>query len=172
MALHISIPLQFHCVFLLCQSPITINQSWVAANCYHMTEWVHWVRAETGIGVRQVTLRKSLHVSYTCVQNWILSFLTKPIIGSHQGKMAIDNASLVLSMSYSTPSNSLCNHVIPANDVSPAENVKINSCQCFPRLYKCGYGIHVIWVVTYRDQRHGTTGLNKIFIFVQGLDFE
>jgi hypothetical protein len=36
------------------------DYSGVVANCDHMSEWVHWVRACIGIAMLWVTLRKSL----------------------------------------------------------------------------------------------------------------
>ena len=45
---------------LLCRSPMLNESSGVVANCDHMSEWVHWVRACIGIAMRWVTLRKSL----------------------------------------------------------------------------------------------------------------
>ena len=62
-ALHIALQSQFHRFFWLYQSPILNENSGVMANCDHMSEWVHWVRACIGIAMQWVTLRKPLLAS-------------------------------------------------------------------------------------------------------------
>jgi hypothetical protein len=59
-ALHIALQSLFHRFFSLCRSPILNKHSGVGANCYHMSEWVHWVHACIWIEMGWVTLRKSL----------------------------------------------------------------------------------------------------------------
>jgi len=58
--LHIALWLLFHCFFSICRYPILNDYSGVAANCYHTSEWVHWVSSCIGIAMGWVTPRKSL----------------------------------------------------------------------------------------------------------------
>jgi hypothetical protein len=80
----------------------------------------------------------SSHVPSPCAQNAIVSLL---IIPSHQIYVAIDNRSLVPSVSCLTPSGYLWNHVHAADDVSQAESLQTSGCRCLSHLYKFREGI-------------------------------
>jgi len=75
-------------------------------------------------------------VPSTCAQKAILSFLIVHIIPSRQIYVAIDNPSLVPSVSWLTTSSYLWNYVCAADDVSYAENLQSNGCRYFSHLYK------------------------------------
>ena len=79
----------------------------------------------------------------TCTQNALLSLLIIHIIPSHQIYIAIDNPLVVPSISCLTTSRYLWNYIQAADDVSHAEYLQSNSCQCFSHLYKFGDGIQV-----------------------------
>jgi len=85
----------------------------------------------------------SPHVPSTCVHNAILSLLIIRIIPSHQIYVAIDNPSLLSSISYLTTSSYLWNDVRVDDDVSHAENLESDSCWCVSHLYKFRDGIQV-----------------------------
>jgi len=72
----------------------------------------------------------------TRAQNAILSLLIIHLIPSRQIYVAIDNPSLVPSVSCLTTSSYFWNYVLKANDDSHAENLQSNGCQCFSHLYK------------------------------------
>jgi hypothetical protein len=74
-------------------------------------------------------------VPSTCAQNAILSVLIIHIMPSCQIYVAIDNPSLVLSVSCLN-SSYLWNYVRAADNISHAENLPRNSCWCFFHLYK------------------------------------
>jgi hypothetical protein len=93
--------------------------------------------------------KTSPRVSSTCAQNAILSLLIIHIIPSCQMYMAIDNPSLVLSVSCLTTSSYLWNYVRPADDVSHTENLQSDCYRCFPYLYKFRDWIHVTQVFRY-----------------------
>ena len=97
----------------------------------------------------------SPRVPSTCAQNAILSLLIIHIIPCRQIYVAIDNPSLVLSVSCLTTSSYLWNYVCAADDVSHAENSQSNSCQCFSHLYKFRGGIQVSRVFWYCGERQG-----------------
>ena len=75
-------------------------------------------------------------VPSTCAQNAILSLLIIRMIPSRQIYVAIDNPSVVPSVSCLTTSNYLWNYVRAADDVCHAENLQSNGCRCFSHLYK------------------------------------
>jgi len=91
----------------------------------------------------------------TCAQNAILSVLIILIIPSRQIYVAIDNPSLVPSVSCLTTSSYLRRYVRAAYDVSHAENLQSNGCRCFCHLYKFRDGIQVTRVFRYRGERQG-----------------
>jgi len=97
----------------------------------------------------------SPRVPSTCAHNAILSLLIIHIIPSRQIYVAIDNPSLVPSVSCLTTSSYLCNYVRAADDVSHAENLQRNGCWCFSHLYKLRDGIQVTRVFRYRGERQG-----------------
>jgi len=75
-------------------------------------------------------------VPFTCAQNAILSLLIIHIIPSRQIYVAIDNPSLVLSVSCLTTSSFLWNYVPAADDVSHTENLQSNGCWWSSHVYK------------------------------------
>jgi len=68
----------------------------------------------------------SPRVPSTCAQNAILSFLNIHSIPSHQIYVAIDNPSLVPSVSCRTTTSSLWNYVCAADEVSHAGILQSN----------------------------------------------
>jgi hypothetical protein len=70
-------------------------------------------------------------VPSTCAQNAILSLLIINIIPSRQIYEAIDNPSLVPSVSCCTTSRYLWNYVRAANDVSHGENLQATAAGVF-----------------------------------------
>jgi len=87
------------------------------------------------------TAKTSPHVPSTCAQNAILSLLIIHIIPSHQIYVAIDDPSLVLSVSCLTTSSYLWKYMWAADDVSHAETLQSNWCRCISHLYKFRDGI-------------------------------
>jgi hypothetical protein len=75
-------------------------------------------------------------VPSTCAQNAILSLLIINIIPCGQIYVAIDNPSLVPSVSCLTNSSYLWNDVRAADNISHAEILQTNGCQCFSHMYK------------------------------------
>jgi hypothetical protein len=53
-ALHITLRSPFLHFFSLCQSPNSNENCFIVANCDHMSEWVHCIRAAIGIVMRWV----------------------------------------------------------------------------------------------------------------------
>jgi len=94
-------------------------------------------------------------VPSTCAQNAILSLLIIHIIPSRQIYVAIDNASLVPSVSCLTTSSCLWNYVRAADDVSHTDNLQSNGCRCISHLYKFRDGIQVTRVFRYCGERQG-----------------
>ena len=78
----------------------------------------------------------SPRVPSTCAQNSILSLLIIHIIPSRQIYVAIDNPSFVPSVSCLTTSRYCWNDVRAADNISHAENLQSNGCQCFSYLYQ------------------------------------
>jgi len=97
----------------------------------------------------------SPRVPSACMQNAILSLLIMHIIPSCQIYVAIDNPLLIPSVSCLTTSSYLWNYVRAADDVSHAENLLSDSCQCFSHLNKFRDGIQVTRVIRYSGERHG-----------------
>jgi hypothetical protein len=153
-ALHIALQSLFHRFFSLCRSPILIKHSGVGANCDHTWEWVHWVHACIWNAMGDVA-KTSPRVPSICAQNAILSLLIIHLIPSRKIYVAINNPSLVPSISCLTPSSYLSNYVRAADHVSDAENLRSNSCQCFSHLYKFRDGIQVTRVFRYCGERQG-----------------
>ena len=94
-------------------------------------------------------------VAFTCVENAILSLLIIHIIPSYQIYVAIENPSLVPSVSCDTTISYLWNSVRAADDVSHADNWQSNRCHCFSHMNKCWDGIQVTRVFTYCFERQG-----------------
>jgi len=78
----------------------------------------------------------SPRVPFTCAQNLIVTLLIIHIIPSCQIYVAIDNLSLVPSVSCVSTISYLRNDVRAANDVSQATKLQSNCCRCFSHLYK------------------------------------
>jgi len=144
-ALHIPLQSLFHRLFSLCQSPILKEHSGVGANCEHTSEWVHWVHARSWIAMGDAA-KISPHVPSTCAQNAILSLLIIHIIPSRQIYV---NPLLVASISGLTISSYFLNYVRATDDVSHAESLQRNGCQCFSHLYKFRDEIQVTRVFRY-----------------------
>jgi len=83
-------------------------------------------------------------VPSTCGQNAMLSLLMTHIIPSRQSDVAIDNPSLVPSVSCLTASRYLWNYVRAADDVFQAEILQSNGCRCFLTCtnFKTGSKLH------------------------------
>ena len=101
------------------------------------------------------TVKISPHVPSACAQNAILSLLIIHIIPSCQIYVAMDNPSLVPSVSCHTTSSYLWNDVGAADNVSHAKNIQSNSCWCFSHMYKFWDGIQVTQVFRYCGERLG-----------------
>jgi len=101
------------------------------------------------------TAKISPCVPSTCAQNAILSLPIIHIIRSHQIYVAVDNPSLVPSVSCLTTSSYLWNYVHVADDVSHAENLQSNGCRCSSHLYKVRDGIQVTRVFGSCGERQG-----------------
>ena len=78
----------------------------------------------------------SPRIPSTYAQNAILSLQIIHIIPSRQIYVAIDNPSLVPSISCLTTSSYLWNDVHTADNISHTENWQSNGCWCFSHLYK------------------------------------
>ena len=91
----------------------------------------------------------SPRVPSTCTQNAILSLLVIHIVQSRQIYVAVDNPSLVPSISCLTTSSYLWIDVCAADHVSHAENLQSNGCQCFSHLDKFQDEIQVTRVFRY-----------------------
>jgi len=89
------------------------------------------------------TVEISPRIPSTCAQNAILPLLIIDIIPSRQIYVAIDNPSLIPSVSCLTTSTYLWNDLGAADNVSHTENLQSNGCQCFSHLYKFSDGIQV-----------------------------
>ena len=97
----------------------------------------------------------SPRVPSTCTQYAILSSLIIRIIPSCQIYVAIDNPSLVASVSRLTTTGYLSHYVRTADDVSHAENLQSNGCRCVSHLYKLQDRIQVTRVFRYCGERQG-----------------
>jgi hypothetical protein len=97
----------------------------------------------------------SPRVPSTCAQNAILSLLIIHIIPTRQIYVAIDNPSLVSSVSCLSTSSYLWIYARAADDVSHANNLQNNGCLCFCHLYKFRDRIQVTRVFRYCGERHG-----------------
>ena len=155
-ALHIALWSLFHWFFSLCRSRFWNTHSGVVANCDHTSEWVHWVCACIGdCNARCDTAKITPRVPSPCAHNAIFSLLIIHIIPSRRFYVAINNPSLIPSVSCLSNSSYLWNDVHTADDVSHAENLQSNGCWWFSHLYKLRHGIQVTWVFRYRGERQG-----------------
>jgi hypothetical protein len=110
--------------------------------------------------------------SSTCAQNAIISLLIIHIVPSGQIYTAIDNPSLLPSVSCLISSRYFWNYVRAADDVSHAENWQSNGWWCYSQLYKFRDWIQVSRVLRYCRERQGYSVLNDTSILVLELDFE
>jgi hypothetical protein len=94
------------------------------------------------------------------------------IIPSCKINVAINNPSLVPSVSCLTSSSDLSDDVRAAGNISHTEIWQSNSCQCFSHLYNFRDGIQVTQVISYCGVRQGEPVLNESFILVLEFDFE
>jgi len=92
-------------------------------------------------------------VPSTCPQNAIRSLLIIHIIPSRQIYVAIDNPSLIPSISCPTTSSYLWNDVGAGDNVSHAETLQSNGGRCFSHLYKSWDGIQVTQGFRYCGER-------------------
>ena len=118
------------------------GQLWLYIEMYSLG--THFHRNCNGIGD---IAKISPCVSSSCAQNAIPSLLIIHIIPSRQIYVAINNPSLMLSISCLTASYYIWNSESAANDDSHAENLQSNSCQCISHLYKFRDWIQVTWVL-------------------------
>jgi len=114
----------------------------------------------------------SLHVPSTCVRNATLSLLIIHIIPSRQSYVAIDNPSLIPSVSCLTTSCYLRNYVRAADDISHAENLQSNGCRCCSHLNKFRDVNQVTRVLRYCRERQAYPVLNEGSILILELDLE
>jgi hypothetical protein len=108
--LHIALPSQFHCFFPLCPSPILNEHSGIEGQLWPyigMDSLGKCLHRDCNVMGR--TAKTSPRVPSTCVQNAILSLLNIHITPSRQIKAAIDNLSLIPSISWLTTSSYLWN---------------------------------------------------------------
>jgi hypothetical protein len=97
----------------------------------------------------------SPRVPSSWVQNALSSLLIIHIIPSLQILVAIDNPSLVPTISCLTTSNYLWNYMRTADNVSDTENLQRNGCRCLSHLDKFRDGIQVTRVFRYCGERQG-----------------
>jgi hypothetical protein len=97
----------------------------------------------------------SPRVASTCAQNAILSLLIIHIIPSRQIYVAIDNPSLVPSVTCLTTSSYVWNYMRVADDVSYAEYLQSNGCLYFTHLYKFRARIQDTRVFRYCGEHQG-----------------
>jgi len=116
--------------------------------------------------------KTSLCVPSTCTQNDILLLLIILIIPSCQISVAIDNPSLVPSVSCLTTGSYHWNDMCAADDVFHAEYMQSNCCRWFAHLYIFRDGIPGTRISQYCGQLQGNPVLNESSILVQKLDFE
>jgi len=154
-ALYIALRSLFHCLFAFCRSPILNDHSGAMANCDNTSEWVRWVRACIGIAMRWVKLQISLLAFHLPARKMQFSLLIIHIIPSRQIYVAIDNPSLVPSVSWLTSSSYLWNYLRAADNISHVENLQSNGCRCFSHLYKFRDGIQVTRVFRYCGEHQG-----------------
>jgi hypothetical protein len=91
----------------------------------------------------------SPRIPSTCAGNAILPLLIIHISPSRQIYVAIDNPSLVMSVSFCNIISYLWNYVCAADDISHAENLQNNGCWCFSHMYIFRDGIQVSRVFRY-----------------------
>jgi hypothetical protein len=116
--------------------------------------------------------KTSHRVPSTCAHNAILSLLNIHIIPSHQVHVAIDNPSLVRSVTCLSISSNPWNSVRAVDDVSHVENLQFNCCRCMSHLYQFRDRIQLTRVFRDSGERMSSPVLNESSIIVQELDFD
>jgi hypothetical protein len=91
----------------------------------------------------------------TCERNAILSFLIIHSIPRRKINVAIDNPSIVPSVSCLTTSSYLWIYVGAADDISHAENLQSKVGRCFYQLYQFRDRIQVTLVFRYHGEDQG-----------------
>ena len=143
-ASHIALPSQFPRFFLLCQSTISNKHCGIEGQL-----WPYVGLGSLGTHLHQDcnamgdAAKTSPRIPPTCSQIAILFLLIIHIIPNRQIYVAIDNPSLVPSVSWLTSNRYLWNYVCAADDVSHAKNLQNNCCRCFSHLYEFPDGIQV-----------------------------
>jgi hypothetical protein len=143
-------------------SPLALSVTYVKRKLWH------WGRLWPYIGMCSFGTRRhrecnamgdiakiSPCVPSTCAQNDILSLLIIHIIPSRQIYLAIDNPSLVQSVSCFTHCSYLLNYLRAADDVSHTESLQSNGCQCVSHSFKFQDGIQVSSVFRYYGEHQG-----------------
>jgi hypothetical protein len=97
----------------------------------------------------------SPHITSICTKNAIRSLIIIHIIASRQMNVAIDNSSLVPSVTCVTTSSYPWNYVHAAHNISHPENFQSNSCQWLSHLYKFRDQIQVTRVFRYCGECQG-----------------
>jgi len=134
--LHITLQSLFHHFFPVCLSPILNENSGFEGQL-----WPYVGVGSLGTGLQRDcnamgdAAKASPRVASTTAQNTILCLLIIHIIPSHQIYVAIDNPSLVPSVSCVTSSNYRWKYVREADNVSHPKNLQSNCCRCFSHLY-------------------------------------
>ena len=95
----------------------------------------------------------SPHIPFTFAQNAILSSLIIHIVPSLQISVAIDNPSLISSVSCLISSRYRWNYMHAANNVSQGENMHSDCCRCGSHLSKFRDRIQVSRVFRYCGER-------------------
>jgi len=92
--------------------------------------WMQWLgtRMHLDCNVMGDVTKITPRVASTCAQHAIFSLPIIYLIPSHQIDIAIDNPSVVPSVSSLTTSSYLWNYVDVADDVSHTENLKCDGC--------------------------------------------
>jgi hypothetical protein len=126
---------------------------------------LHW------IAIGEV-VKISSRVPSTCAQNTIHCLQIIHIISSRQIYVAIDNPSLIPSVSCPTTSSYLRNYIRAAEDISDFKNLHSNGCRWVSHMYSFRDRIHVTQVFRYCHEHKGSPVLNEITILILELDFE
>ena len=149
--------------------PIGVSRFLLAllVSCFKRTIWICdqlWpyvgmrslgMRLHRDCNVMAEVAKISPRVPSTSAQSANLSLLIISIIPSRHSYVAMDNRLRVPSISSLTTSKYLWNYRRTADDVSQAEYLQSNSCQCCSPLYKFRGGIQVTPVFRDSGERQG-----------------
>jgi hypothetical protein len=108
-----------------------------------------WTRLHRDCNAMGDAAKTTPSIPSTSTQNAILSLLIIHIIPSQQIYVAIDNPSLVPSISSLTTGSYLWNYVRIADEVSHPEILQSNGCRCISQLHKFQDGFKVTQVFSY-----------------------